>query len=1385
MKKKYMCFVIIFSLLSFNLLSQEPFSLSEIFSLGKILQDKDNDTWADKTSLQIIIPDNPTAYEITVASDIAARANLESLVVDFSLVKKESEALKGSRENTNILIGSNLKLLKNLSKEGNFRLPHLSSTQGIVSLYSTKGQRYIAVASGSQEVLLRTGRAFFLRWPYLWDILGRDEGTTYSKVEKDLAQFLENNNIQDFHISIQSALYDFPSFESPHESIKRLKFNNGEIKQLAIHVDFPSKEEKGKALKVLERLSLLHSKGEQTNVLSYTGCAKIQINLRCQQETSQISLTRLSHPKRILTPSYKSIRKPKISGKDFDLISFFSGNGVYSDENKDGILDHLDSIIVIPQDFISKEISSLVSRFVLSCAGASFPILYLDKEIEDAKTLVAPILIGNNNALIKDLCKIGKIKIPELPKGFAMAKVILQAFNKSNALAIIGADRTGLEKVLSYIGQIFPYFTDYKEGHPNLNDVSLDLESFIKGEKGSAEAFFEEKIKKWSQGIKHKELEYVTCNLYLPQNNPTFESCIQEYLDDTLQSQEIHVKSFSLDESKTIFNNEKDFLWEGNEALRQIEEKIDSLKDTNQPVRISVGLSESPQVRAKLKERIESFLTLNNIHQFHVEVLSSYKQGFFWLTEKVVPALKGKNINRLKIRFAKAQDDFSKPKRFYTEPLRWLQELYPVDEIISQKTGLPLDKIEFQMKEEQSPAYELIAYDDKDIAVLHENFSPRTREHLYLNILPEWGTVQLTTGWIKIEMDGQIIFDVSLKSDLENFWNYYQEEVLPQVYSYILKNTGDDPTFSKQPYFKRLLVELWLSEPDYKLGLDEELISSLESIHDEIYFDTLDFLRGITKVELEEDEHLEDTSRYSAPGNILPLVHQSLEGERGHVKVTFEDWQARSPQIFLKWKERGRKEFHKKVVFPLISFQNLRAFSFIYNGQEEKIETIHFSLEINKEAEYREFLNIIHLYKNLLSQGILTNSFCFPNIKSLSLNIKSKDLQKEVLIPVSDTPFKETAFKRKAKEKTEAIVPTDEIISPEVCLNIVNELSQFQSIHSYIAGESFEKRKIPVIEAFTPIEKYVSIPRLITFKPTAYFTARQHANEVSSTNYILRFAELLAKDKNYQEYLKKVNFVLHPMENPDGAQVAYTLQKMTPYHSLHAGRYSSLGMDIGYQVDAKKPILPEAKVRKNLYNKWFPDIYLNLHGYPSHEWVQQFSNYSPYLFRDYWIPRGGFIYYKSLSLPIYEKWHAAGEQLKAMIIHELTTDRNIRESNKKFYDRYFRWAARWQPHLNFLEIYDGVNLYKKRRSSRESKLSPRQQITFVEETPELMDETARGKWLDFLCEQGLAYLRAHMKYLGQTCFERVRIEEEYNDRIHIQFIRSRPGKTEPLVKEHQ
>lgn len=1350
-------------------------SLSQVFLTGKGVLDSDGDTYADKVNLIIVIPDDPNPQEIALASDIAARTNLESLAVDLFMVKRESEMGAESSLKYPILIGNRTKWARELERQGQIVVSSLTKDQGLVTLFKDKGQTGITVVAGSPDALLRTGRAFFLRWPYFWDIWGREEGTTYAGFEEDLAVFFKEAKVEFTSCVIRVLHYDFPPTDSPHESLQRLQFSNGEVRTMQVRVDFPSAEQRERAFFALEELKALHQKGLRTHLLNYPGCGQVDFELCWGPHQSEIHLSRLGYPKRLLTPSYKSVAMPKVKEKDFDLLSMFSSTGFFADTNGDKILDKIDSKVIIPKEMSIEGVTALASRLVLPSAGACFPLLYLDTEIEEAKKLVSPILLGSTNSLSQSLVKTGKLKPPSLPPGQGKAIIIPKAFNPSNALVILGSDREGLEKIVSYMSQTYPYLDEYREGHVQIQDIPAAVEEFLKGKNGSAEAYFKHELKTFCDDFADKDLELFQVELFLPQENKNFESALEKYLKEILHIETFAMTSYKLQDSKTVFAKERSFPWEGDDALSQIQAHLPKFKKSNKPIKVHLGVSESPEIRRQLKHRIEEFLVQNEIIDFEVEVCSAYKQGFFWLTEKVLPNLKNTPIDRISVRFAEEKDDFRQLKRFYAETVRWLQELYPVDEIFAKDIGIPLGNVTFEKKEAERPIYEVFAYGANGDLVFTDSFSPRIIESLYLNVLPEWGSVRRTTGWLTIQVGAESLLDTELKTDLDQFWAYYQEDILPEVLSYILKNTDDEPTFRKQPYFKRLLIEIWFSEPDYLMGLDQEIISSLESIHDEIYFDTLDFLRGITDVEIEEQESEVDTSRYSAPGNILPMVHPSLEGKSGRVRIQLDGRQAKSPQIVLKWKERGKTEHTKKLIFPELKIKQFSIPELTYDGQSEKVANILVAFETDKESDYLTLIEIIHTYRELLEQDLLISALSFPNLSAFTWRIKHKELIKEETLPVH--PKKSFALDSYSEELSPGTsVPTDKIISPEMCLNIVSSLSRHKGIKAYVGGESYEKRKIPVLEIYTPLEKYVSLPRLITFKPTIYLSGRQHANEVSSTNYILKFAELLATDSFEQEYLKKMNFVLHPLENPDGAALAYELQKVTPFHSLHAGRYTSLGIDVGYQVNVSKPLLPEAKVRKNLWEKWLPDIYLNLHGYPSHEWIQQYSNYSPYLFRDYWIPRGWFAYFTSVTLPIFKDWTNAGKDLRAYLIKEFMANEKIQASNKKFYDRYDRWAARWQPHMNSLEIYSGVNLYAKRRSSRENQLTTRRRITYVEGTPELMDETAHGPWLDFLSDQGLTYLIAHSNYLAQVQHQIARIEEEIEDRIHIQFVRNRPGE---------
>ena len=69
-------------------------SLSRLFLPGRAILDLDGDGFPEKPALTIILSDRATPAEQALAADIAARANFESLAIDFGLVKRESEMQK-------------------------------------------------------------------------------------------------------------------------------------------------------------------------------------------------------------------------------------------------------------------------------------------------------------------------------------------------------------------------------------------------------------------------------------------------------------------------------------------------------------------------------------------------------------------------------------------------------------------------------------------------------------------------------------------------------------------------------------------------------------------------------------------------------------------------------------------------------------------------------------------------------------------------------------------------------------------------------------------------------------------------------------------------------------------------------------------------------------------------------------------------------------------------------------------------------------------------------------------------------------------------------------------------------------------------------------------
>ena len=100
------------------------------------------------------------------------------------------------------------------------------------------------------------------------------------------------------------------------------------------------------------------------------------------------------------------------------------------------------------------------------------------------------------------------------------------------------------------------------------------------------------------------------------------------------------------------------------------------------------------------------------------------------------------------------------------------------------------------------------------------------------------------------------------------------------------------------------------------------------------------------------------------------------------------------------------------------------------------------------------------------------------------------------------------------------------------------------------------------------------------------------------------------------------SFYLHDaatQKQTDSAKEA--LAAITPDNMLHPGYHASLGADVADSATALDPVYPESRTRKQLIDAWRPDSYLNPHGYPSHEWIQPFSEYEAWVQTR--IPGGG------------------------------------------------------------------------------------------------------------------------------------------------------------------
>jgi zinc carboxypeptidase len=1384
--------------------ARSPHSLTSLVASSSLVRDTNGDGLPDAVTARVIVPASPTLGEIEAAANLAARLAYETTALSLPLVLRETELAQPVEVGLPILVGRENRFVRRLIENRSIDITGLKPGQGLIAAVPSPlgGPDGLVVVGGDDEGTLNAGIELAARLPRVWGM----NGIALPAIEEQTVRYLRTHGVNAVDAGVASVLVD---------SDKR------GIARLGLRVGVPEGDGQ-RAAKQLADLELAHRRGQEPKALNYTNVATTAIDVVTgARVVAQVNVSRTGLNQRTLTPPIDpdelatdspgdrgrpTDAAPAGPSRNFDLTNALSIDGWFGDAYADLIPDRLDTTLVLGSAADSFGAAHIAARLGLETTGITLPVTRVAEKVRTPEREPSPILVGRSNALVDRLVKIGRAHLDDLRPGEGAVQVVPKAFGNATATVVAGADAAGTEAGALYLARRAPYVWSNARGSLTLSDVALQANRFLQARNAAGQASqIDTELDAVLADMKGKTIESVDVKLFIEEADPALDKYVADRIQRAGVKAPVKVSSAGITDPVTVFDDTLQVPWEVDDFWTKFKGEVLPKVKAGSKVDLEVRLSESPEVRRTIVDQARAQLVSAGAADPRVRVLSAYKQGYLWLTEQVVPELKGKNARAVHVKVAEYHPDLSKKYKFYMVPSRWVHELYLADEIFQRDLGIAKDAFSVELVDNPKDTYTVEATDAAGKVVYRTAFSPKTVEREYLEKFPGWSRVVVTTGWLSASVDGASVVDQRIATDPERFWDYYQSKVLPRIYDNVMKVTDNRPLPDKQPFHRDLDVEVWMSEPDFRVGIDEELVSSLEALHEDLYFVTLDFFDALGRTTTKR--------RLAAPGKIFPIIHPERRGQPGEVKVHYAGNASTKARLEVAYKEKD-VERPTRVSRDLAKIDTTAAVVSRVVARADRVAELDLDVEAKDDREAGRAVDALDALARLHAAGLYREALSFDHVDRVAMSVGLKDARSRRVLQ-STGAFPASAVRRAEGGPKAPHITWDHIISPDESEAIVGQLAAFPEVKAYRAGRSYRGRNISVLEITSPTaSELVSLAKLSAYKPTIFITGRQHANEVSSTSHILRLAELLVTDKTYKDILKKVNVVLHPVENPDGAQMAFDLQKLTPNHMLHAGRYSALGQDVASLVGLPDPLLPESLVRTRVWRDWLPDIYLNPHGYPSHEWVQPFAGYVPPGFRTYLSTRGWYTTMGTLRDPRYPDHAEATEALREAVVREINANPDVRAMDLRHQARYRKWAYGFGPYVFNQEIYKETAIYYSDPETGEPSGSRRfgagrgggagagaegggggtgrfsmnawPQVTFFSGGTEAPDETAQGDWLNLVSKAGFSYLMANVKYLRDGHYAVQRIEEDgARDSVSLTTVRVRPvmpsKTTSPVV----
>ena len=1311
-----------------------------------------------------MLGEQPTATTVAAAADVAVRLGFETMAMNLPLTASDS--------GVGIAIGA--EAASELGADG-VNIEALSPDEGMVTTARVEGRDWVVIAGPYKSGTRNAALAFAGRLPHLWE----PDGATLTDVINDLREALAEQVVE---------LTDI--------RVTRMTVRDESVSELAVTLEVPDTQ-----VQMARRMLLDYAP-------SYDNVETVVLTM----DGAEVRFPRVEQERQNGRGGPIPARPGAGPKRDLDLSNLFTPNGLLGDADTNLIADRID-VVLSPADGIEKTID-IAARLGLESAGMSVPIVRLPHEIEKASDEPTLVLLGEHPLLDED-----SIPDVELDVGEGAVRIIPNAFGPKGAVVVHGGDVEGVDRAIEQLSERFPNIWERGKDRTTLDDVEMDLWRFFSGRSPAGQAAIalyklDQLIVKLAAKLKNGQLRSAKVQVSLEKPDDGFGDVVRE------RAQALGAGSVDVDvdviiddrdvqNAATIFDERFEVPSEVDEFWRLFRERALPRVAGKDGVTVELRLSESPEIRAQLMKAIEEELGANA----DVRVLSAYKQGYSWLYDVVRPALADTAVSAITIRFARYDPPEEWRQQAMGTPLRWLHEAFPIDEILARELDLGIEAIRFEAASappDNAPPYEVIATAADGSELFRGTFAPKVVLRPYIERFRDYEMVNVTTGWLKVTAGSEIVVDQRIATDAERFWDHFQERTIPQMYDYVMERHEGNPRGAGRdaPYFGKLQIDLSLSEPHELLDLDNELVSSMDALHEDIYFTTLMFYRILGR-NARGDE-------LTYPGRVLPIMEPKADAKPGSARIHFTGFATSRPAVVVEYEDNDGTKGELRLDIPKIEMDRPRALAARVRAGERGITRLDVRVKVDTENDERDQLSkrtrseqvderilsaaqvkatIEHL-SSMRADGLYLNALAYHDLGDLVVTAGWEhriDWENEVeaLLPANGEPAPVPDIHRFAVRAADGeLVQWDTPMPPGEAYGVLAEMAGFDEATPYKVGESYLGQEIWAMDLMPPLEaSHFSHYKATTLKPTIIYSARQHANEVSSTSHVLKLAELLLTDPEQRKKLDKVNVIVHPITNADGAQLAYDLYQKTPDLLQHAGYYASLGADVTSDSNRPMPIYPEAPIRKRLWNMWLPDIFLNPHGYPSHQLVQLFSEYTGLVRRGriternwsmnkgWFIP--GFGYTDDARFPRHKD---AAFQIRDYIVEAINEAEDVYRMNQRNYDRYRRYGAAFDDQEVFkLPMVDEVMIHTAIKGARAP--GPGQEtrgynpkVTIWSGSTEAPDEPAYGEWMKLVATAGLQWDKAILQYLVNGDHKVERKGKSFWGGVNWSLDRPRPPK---------